>query len=839
MKKSIILSGFLLISLYNALSQSFNDRHIITTGSMPNSANSFNIVDLNGDGNKDILACSTLGRYIYYLQNKGNLEFETIEEFEYDLYELKSVSSGDLNSDGLVDLVYSRIDYSNQLAWHRNIGNNKFVRGGTLYNVPASGWCTVSFAVTDLNEDYVDDVIIISTNNNHNDLLYRLNRGNGQFKPEVSLLDTGRVYSCHSTDIDFDEDDDILFSTVDPYRLIIAVNDGTGNFSERITLNSDGNSQIYNIIVFDTDGDNDNDIMGFTANDSISIYVNEGNNQFSHTHMEMSPLFKNYKINVIDIDNDGDKDIINSYMAILENVGNNRFEFKTDADFPFFLNQYSICDLNENGDEDIVFAMISGGIGIIEDASLENLLNWRTLTSQLLSPRYPAFTKINNDPYPDICLLDTYYKYVFYLNNGKSEFKDTVNVELLHRQEEATRFLDINNDSLSDILSYSDYDNDSSHFRFAKNNGDNTFNKIFINDFDHIKGKGADFIDYDEDNMVNAILFNDYPSNPDKSIYFLNINPDFTINMHDTISLDAELNFFNFKFFDVDNNGQNDLIVNDEHSLLVNYAINDRFNNVFDTLIYSEKAIMDFVFAHINSDTIIDVLYSTMDNIVVLENYYNSSYEDTYQLQEYYVTGHLLSKDLDFDGRDEMIAVSPDLISVIKNITADGYSLENYDYESYTYHNQGEYPLIFNDIDLDGDDDLLATYCGKSDLSWFENAVIDTIGYDLFPEEKAVWTIQNVLNQEKLPYTWTSLFKTESDTLLLSHSYKNIYVYHLDPYTFDTIRQLYASIRQDKLKKKVFIIRQYLSEITERLLLDFKVNVGDTVKLDAYYLEPD
>jgi len=52
---------------------------------------------------------------------------------------------------------------------------------------------------------------------------------------------------------------------------------------------------------------------------------------------------------------------------------------------------------------------------------------------------------------------------------------------------------------------------------------------------------------------------------------------------------------------------------------------------------------------------------------------------------------------------------------------------------------------------------------------------------------------------------------------------------------FDTIRELYASIRQDTAGKKVYVIRHYFSEKQERLLLDFDVNVNDTVVLSAYY----
>lgn len=109
--------------------------------------------------------------------------------------------------------------------------------------------------------------------------------------------------------------------------------------------------------------------------------------------------------------------------------------------------------------------------------------------------------------------------------------------------------------------------------------------------------------------------------------------------------------------------------------------------------------------------------------------------------------------------------------------------------------------------------------------------------YHLFPEKDACWTIQNAIYEGNPPQTWTSLYFIETDTFLLNKFYKNVYEYYLNPTTFDTIRSLYASIRQDTLGKQVFIIRHYFSESSERKLLDFDIYVGDTVLLDAYFWE--
>ena len=105
--------------------------------------------------------------------------------------------------------------------------------------------------------------------------------------------------------------------------------------------------------------------------------------------------------------------------------------------------------------------------------------------------------------------------------------------------------------------------------------------------------------------------------------------------------------------------------------------------------------------------------------------------------------------------------------------------------------------------------------------------------YVPFPMLDATWTEQNEIYEP--PQSWTSLYKTETDTFLLNNMYRNIYEYYIHLNSFDTIRELYASIRQDTAGKKVYVIRHYFSEKQERLLLDFDVNVSDTVILSAYY----
>lgn len=833
MKKQYTLIMLIMSIIYNAFGQSFEEHHVITTGSIPGNTSSIEVADFNNDGSQDIIACSSWGEKIYFLENKGNNEFEVLQELDIGFSELREVRSGDIDNDGLIDIVYSRYSYSYQLSWLRNIGGNKFEKAGIISTSSSTGWHAGSFSMHDLNGDNYDDVVIGNNYITH-ELKVKINTGQGTFGLNISLIDEGELSSYQCIDFDNDDDIDIVYNTEHPYRLVASINNGNGEFSEEVIIDTNLQNPVHGFHCFDSDGDSDIDILGFTENDSIALFINNGENAFTRIIMPNDSLFSPYCVNSLDFDNDGDYDLINDYFEIFENIGNNTFHYKKDNDFPFYTLDYKVTDLNNNGDEDIVYAYYSGSIGYIEDASFENLKNGRILTSQVLRPKYPAYEKINDDEFPDICVLDDHFKYVFYLNNGMGEFTDTIIMDRLHVYSTESAFFDINNDGYCDIVSFSDHDypsfSDSSSFKLARNNGDNTFTNIFIDDFNYLANHHSYFNDYNNDSILNAILTEDYSTSGTDTILIFNIDQDFLVSIYDSIVLNYPIEINDLKFYDFDNNGQKDILICNGQSLFIGYSVNSVFTNHFDTIISSSEWIYDFVPANVTDDTISDILLLTANYIQVLENFNGTSFEQIYNICTNNFPKALYAEDLNNDSIDEAFCISNDTINLLQFDENNNYAIEKYYYSNYAYYSENR-SFIFPDIDLDGDPDLLCTYHYESDISWFENSYIDA-HYTSFPENGAVWTEHNEGNP---PQTWTSLYVTESDTFLLNNSYTNIYEYYLDPTTFDTIRQLYASIRQDIPEKKVFVIRHYLSENNERLLLDFKAVVGDTVLLDAYY----
>ena len=839
MRKQYTITLILLIIFFNTYGQIFNNHHVITTGSLQSSVNSMAVVDLNNDSYKDIIAScmSYQGNNIYFLENKGNEQFETLQEIPVGTYlkELHMIRTGDLNNDGLEDIVYSRYNHFSQLHWLRNIGDNQFEYGGELLSITNSGWRTVSFIVVDLNGDNYDDIVIGCKDHDDYNLEVRINRGDGTFFPNFSLIEEGDLWEYFCSDIDNDEDIDIIYSVGNPYKIAVKLNNGFGEFMDDIIIDTNVNQGKYDLQIFDIDNNNFVDVLGFSGN-SITLFLNNGNNEFSELHIPKDSLFNLSNTKHLDFDNDGDIDLINSKFKVLENLGNNSFQYRDDIDFPLHVYEYQIDDINNNGDEDIVFGLINGGIGYIEDVSSENLKNWRLLTSKVMEPKFPALQKINNDEYYDICVLDHDFKYVFYLNNGDGEFYDTITFNKLHSYYDQSIFFDIDGDGFGDIASYANTDFvheiDSADFKLAKNNGDNTFSGFYIDDYFMLRDRFAYFNDYNNDSVLDVLL-TDYNNYTD-SIFLFTINPNFTVNLYDTIILDHPIKISSLKFYDFDNNSENDILINTEDSIFILYSFNGTFTDSLKLLIASSSTIYDFNPMRINEDSLCDLFYLARYSASVNVNYNGTAFEQSFNLESDDSFRNSYIVDLDNDSIDELICCSYTTLRLFKDIKDDNISMEEYPYKR-DYNPKYEVPFIFSDIDVDGDIDLLCTSTRYSDISWFENSFIDTLDYSSFPENNAVWTEQNANYESDSPKTWTSLYITETDTMLNNKSYTNIYEYYLDSITFDTLRQLYASIRQDVLNKKVFVIRHYLSENKERLLLDFQVNVGDTLLLDAYY----
>ena len=107
--------------------------------------------------------------------------------------------------------------------------------------------------------------------------------------------------------------------------------------------------------------------------------------------------------------------------------------------------------------------------------------------------------------------------------------------------------------------------------------------------------------------------------------------------------------------------------------------------------------------------------------------------------------------------------------------------------------------------------------------------------YHPFPESNAYWTVYEF--NQIYSYWNTYIYTVKGDTVINSKPYKKIWQLDDIPGTKDTSWYLHSFMRQDTIQKKVWFIRKYMNETTEKLGYDFDVQIGDTVYLPAFDYE--
>jgi len=92
-----------------------------------------------------------------------------------------------------------------------------------------------------------------------------------------------------------------------------------------------------------------------------------------------------------------------------------------------------------------------------------------------------------------------------------------------------------------------------------------------------------------------------------------------------------------------------------------------------------------------------------------------------------------------------------------------------------------------------------------------------------------------VYEWDELNYVYDDkVYSVEGDTLINGIDYTKIYKLNDFPTIYDTVRTLHCFMRQDNQAKKIWFIRHYLGETTEKLGYDLSVAIGDTVSLPAF-----
>jgi|GEM_PF-3380134 len=238
--------------------------HLIET---VNRVTCLDAADMDGDLDIDIVGCD-YGEKIVWLKNNGSESFSEINVSTSNTTPL-DVKAVDLDGDGDTDVV-STWQTGNRLFWHRNSGTGSF----TTLTIDSSITTPYYLDTGDIDDDGDMDVVVASYSQNN--VYWYANDGSENFTENT----VGSLTSAEGVwigDIDGDGDKDIAATGYSASTVLWFDNNGSESFTSR-TINASF-EQAGRVQVIDIDGDADNDVVtaGLTNNyDNVTWWENAG-----------------------------------------------------------------------------------------------------------------------------------------------------------------------------------------------------------------------------------------------------------------------------------------------------------------------------------------------------------------------------------------------------------------------------------------------------------------------------------------------------------------------------------------------------------------------------------
>ncbi len=273
---------------------------------------SIHAADLDGDGDLDIVACSggsedwTGPSEIAWWENDGAENF-TKHTVDTESGHPHAVVAADLDDDGDNDIAWAAWK-AGAIYWLKNNGTGSFTRQ-TLDGSFNSGH---TLHVADMNLDGRVDLV---AGGGGRTAWYR-NNGGGSFTK--NLVASGGAYGVYAADVNGDGSPDIVRGRRDNFDV-----DWLQGPGFTIRLIEAAWSEAWGVAAADLDGDGDTDIYaaafaknGGSTENRVSYFLNNGSQSFSESVIE-SGITRPKGVEIADFDRDGDPD-----LALITRQGN-------------------------------------------------------------------------------------------------------------------------------------------------------------------------------------------------------------------------------------------------------------------------------------------------------------------------------------------------------------------------------------------------------------------------------------------------------------------------------------------------------------------------------------
>lgn len=284
------------------------------------------LLDVDGDGDLDAaFALEKEPNRLYVNDGQGRFRWKK-GVFVPEAHDSEHVKAADFDGDGILDLFFvAEDDQNHEYYLGSGDGNFRDVSDRILAKSEGNG-----LDVGDVNGDGLPDIVLGNSGEQGKNFLWINDRGNPGHFIDRSSKDLPQVndatQSVKLADLNGDGAlDMVLGNEVPPNRLLL--NDGNGHFVEgadRLELPEPLHTR--EVIVLDADGDGDLDMVfanltsnggGWEKNPRTRLLINDGQARFTDATDRMPEnKFSTYAGAPIDFDRDGDMDLLMSAIEI-------------------------------------------------------------------------------------------------------------------------------------------------------------------------------------------------------------------------------------------------------------------------------------------------------------------------------------------------------------------------------------------------------------------------------------------------------------------------------------------------------------------------------------------
>lgn len=310
------------------------------------------LVDLDQDGDLDVVGISAFPGEVYWFANDGVGNFGPIQMISTLADEGKDVHVADVDGDGDLDVLSASYG-NNSVAWYANDGNQVF--GAQQLIAVVAGAYAVRTA--DLDDD--GDLDVAAGGQGVASQAWYRNNGSGTFTA-VPVADPGfgQWGVVLVVDVNGDTYPDVVGQSTGAGWTRWYANDGTGQFAAGITMMT--GSQLVCMAMADLDGDTDPDLM--TAD---RWWVNDGAGSFTLGALLVDPGFDPWGVEAADLNGDAIPDVVGAYfddshVTVSMGLGAGAFEpYRIIAAYQDDIRSVVAADLDGDGYNDVIEAVYS------------------------------------------------------------------------------------------------------------------------------------------------------------------------------------------------------------------------------------------------------------------------------------------------------------------------------------------------------------------------------------------------------------------------------------------------------------------------------------------------